>query len=253
MLVSVGGWAQISGSGTLGVIIPCVDGIVLAIDSRMLSKSDTNTLFRCDSIFKTHTLNEYPILCAGRIYHNCSSITKLFSDFNRAVNKSDNIEKIFREFSRFLFSKWPVSPGGDSNMLMGAYYKNGIPNLFYASKDTIRFDNNVLMRTGKEFEYCFPPNYSELTSDSIINLIPKAFDDYVHCMNKGLEIGGPITIIKINPLNQIFWVKNGFRNQDQSNDLLLDIVEHKRNNYKLIAKYEHEVLTKIQVNAMKCQ
>lgn len=184
------------------------DGIVIAADSRVIIRSPDGqtSLGYFDGFPKIQLLKDkYPISTVGSTLIGGHFINTIVYDFNMAGIEDLDLDTSFKRFRNNLLG---IMPDFTNKFFGGAYANNNAQMYIFTSENIFPYPFGI---TGSEADlspYIEKFDGLTLSSEELGHIFEEIIYQYAEDKNKEFEIGGPISVIKINPNNQVTWLQN---------------------------------------------
>src|SRR5690606_6257838 len=155
-------FSQVNLHGTLIVVIPGTDGIILACDSRMSSKPNDSieNSYYLDSINKTHFIDDMPIMIGGAMFHDCISIHEIIEKYKRIYKKENDKKLKFLNFVEYFRTNYPINATTETrlkNQFYTALYHDSIPYAIFTRDGEIVFSRLSIYASDINFLEFYPP------------------------------------------------------------------------------------------------
>lgn len=212
--------AQIKLNGTLIVVIPMWDGIIMTADSRISLKTVENgtplNLGYYDKVEKLFQIKQFILGVSGRNEFEGITINKIITDFNATPQTYNSPYDVLYSLNDFMLKNYGKIYGKDSlgNKFFCCGYVNDLGSIAY-------LENKIV--TNKSLEIVCSEQVSDnlvrkvqklaasiKTENDIIKLGETVIETYAKETNQVYKIGGPVSAIKITTKNKIIWLQNNF-------------------------------------------
>jgi hypothetical protein len=213
--------AQMVFSGTLIVVIPMWDGIIIAADSRISLKTTENNnpiyLGYFDEFQKLFQLKQFVLGVSGRNEFEGVTMHKIVNDFNKISDTfSSSPHEVLESFNLYLLEHYEEVYGRDSlgNKFICCGYVNGTGSIAYLESKTVT-DKPLEILASEQVSISLIKKVQKqsaeiATEHDIIKLAEDIIDTYAKETNQVYKIGGRVSVFKITNNNKIEILQNDF-------------------------------------------
>lgn len=184
----------------------------MAADSR--STLGSPGFLHVDSTVKIYKVNGFLIACSGVVTFNGAYLDEIIANYNVAHKFKTDCIKNFQSFVSYMRINYPY-PIYDSktNKYFSGGYVNDTAFVMYYEGGKGAAEADYCFTQRSDTDSLFKKVYNKKQSCAKIAIVAERFIQNVADTMKSKEVGGPVSIFRINKDNSIVCIKNDFSNR----------------------------------------